>query len=112
MFANALAVKPSIYFDFGENKKHLQGQTHSLLGAAEGQGVHFTIAAMREPGLQAVDGLPTATVVADPRPGEETGQVSGPSMATIADVMEILRSGQCRWERNAWRPKNVRFFLC
>lgn len=115
MFANALAVKPSIYFDFGERKKHLQGQTHSLLGAAEDLGVllcFLTIAAIREPGLQAVDGLPTATVVADPRPGEETGQVSGPSMATMADVVEILRSGQCRWERNVWCSKNVRFFLC
>lgn len=115
MFASALAAKPSIYLDFGENKKHLQRQTHSLFGAAEGLGVllcSLTIAARREPGLQAVDGLPTATVVADPRPGEEIGQVSGPSMATMADVVEIVRSGQCRWERNDWRPKNVRFSLC
>lgn len=112
MFANALAVKPSIYLDFGEGgKKHLQGRTHSLLGAAEFV-CSLSIAAKREPGLQAVDGLPTPTVVADPRPWEEAGQVSGPSMATVADVVEILRSGQCRWERNAGRPQNVRFCLC
>lgn len=93
----------------------MQGQTHSLLGAAEDLSVplcYLTIATVSEPGLQAVDGLPTATIVADPRSGEEAGQVSGASMATMADVVEILRSGQCRWERNTGRPKRVCFCLC
>lgn len=93
----------------------MQGQTHSLLGAAEDLSVplcYLTVAAISEPGLQAVDGLPAAAIVADPRSWEEAGQVSGPSMATMADVVEILRSGQCRWERNAGCPEKVCFCLC
>lgn len=91
----------------------MQGQTHSLLGAAEDLSVplcYLTITAISEPGLQAVDGLPTATIVAGPRSWEEAGQVSGPSVATMADVAKILRSGQCRWERNAGRPERVCIF--
>lgn len=89
-------------------------QTHSLLGTAEDLSVplcDLTIAAKSEPGLEAVDGQPAATIVADPRSWEEAGQVSGPSMAARADVVEILRSGQCRWERNAGCPERVFFWL-
>lgn len=93
----------------------MQGQTHSLLGAAEDLNVplcELTITAISEPGLQAVDGLPTATIVADPRSWEEAGLVSGPSLATMADVVEIIRSGQFRWERNVGHPERVCFCLC
>lgn len=92
----------------------MQGQTHSLFGAAEDLSVplcYLTIAAIGEPGLQAVDGIATATIVADPRLWEEAGRVSGPRVATVADVVEILSSGQFRWERNIGRPEDV-CFLC
>lgn len=118
MSANTTVPRPLMYFDFGWGKrteKQMQGQTYSLFGAAEDLIVplcYLTIAAIGEPGLQAVDGLPTATIVADPRFWEEAGRVSGPCVATVADVVEILRSGQFRWERNVGHPESVQFCLC
>lgn len=90
-------------------------QTHSLLGTAEDLSVplrDLTTAAISEPGLQAVNGLPTATKVAGTGPWKKAGRVPWPSVATVANVVEILRTGQRRWERNAGLIDRVFFGLC
>lgn len=77
-------------------------QTHGLLGTAEALGAllcYLTTAAHSEPGLQAVDGLPTAAEVAGTKSREEAVWVSGPSLTMIANVREALSCGKHRWER-------------
>lgn len=84
------------------------------MGTAEDLGIprcYLTSAAIREPGLHAIDGFPPAAEVAGPRLWEEVGGVSGPSVAAPANVTEILRSGQGRWERNDGFPERVCFGL-
>lgn len=92
-----------------------RGPTHSLLGAAEDLGAALcclTSAAVSQPGLHTVDGFAPPAEVAGTRFGEEAGQVSGPSVAALANVTEVLRGGQCRWERNDGLPQRVFFCLC
>lgn len=86
------------------------GQTHSLLGAAEdlsGLLCCLTTAAVSEPGFQGVDGLPTTTKVARARFWKEAGWVPGPSVATVANVVQVPRGGYLGWERNNGLPKKV-----
>lgn len=85
-----------------------------MLGAAEDLGVPLrclSSAAVREPGLHPIDGFAPAAEVAGPRFWEEVGRVSGPSVAALANITEVLRSGQCRWERDDGFPERVRFGL-
>lgn len=72
-----------------------------MLGAAEdlaGLLRHESAAAQTEPGLQAVDGLPTPAVVAVTRRRKEAVRVSGPAAPLLANGSEVLRYGQSGWE--------------
>lgn len=85
------------------------------MGTAEDLGISLcclTSAAIREPGLHAIDGFPPAAEVAGTRFWEEVGRVSGPSVAALANIIEILRSGQCRWEWKDGFPERVFICLC
>lgn len=79
----------------------------SLLCTAEELSCHKVAAAHAVPGLQAVDGVATATEVTSTRAGEEAWQVPGTGVAVEANGGEVLWCGGGRREWNIRQIKGL-----